>query len=121
MPKKKILISENQGRLPFASAIRKAGAFALERRLILIVGLCVGAVAIAYAYFIVASVSHTAVREELARENAAMAGNVASLESQYLARGGAITEAFARHLGFVTPSSQVFLTRTGTLSFRDAR
>jgi hypothetical protein len=119
MPKK-ISISENQGRLPFGAA-RRLGAFVFERRLIMVLGLLIAGVAVVYAYCIVASVSHAALREGLARQNAALSGDVAALEQQYLTQGGAITEAYARSLGFVSPSSQVFIQRGGSLSFRDAR
>lgn len=118
MPKK-VHISENQAHLPFST--RSRGAFVLERQFILALGLFVGVLIVAYAYFIVASVSHTAAREGLARESAVLSGDVAVLEREYLARGSSITEAYARSLGFVTPSAQVFLTRAGSLTLRDAR
>jgi hypothetical protein len=114
MPKK-IIIPENQGRLPFTTH-RLGSTFAIERRLIMMAGLIVAAVAILYAYFIVASVSHVAVRESLAQGNAALAGDIAVLEQDYLARGSAITEAYARSVGFVSPVSQIFLTRSPSLT-----
>lgn len=114
MPKK-IAISENQRRLPFAT--HSPGAvFATERRLVTFFSLLFAATVVLYAYCIVASVSHVAMRESLARDNAALADTIAVLEQDYLARGSGITETYARTLGFVSISSQVYLTRSPSLT-----
>lgn len=103
-----------QAHLPFKSAIparRSAVSFALERRMFVSFGVVLLAFAVFYSYFVMLSVSHVVVREEILHETELLADEVAHLERQYLADSAQLTEARALAHGFTRTQKHTFIER----------
>lgn len=122
---KKFILSTSQNALPFGRNRAKSGVFAyagpFERRLLASVGAFLATVAVLYVYFVMASVAHVAEREEVSKNVAQISAEVARLEASYFTRSHAITESYARSLGFVNAKGRVFVEKTSLALSRDAR
>lgn len=115
-------ISENQIALPFRAGERGILALAtpFERRIVGAVGVLLTLLVVLYIYLVVASIAHVAARQELAGKISVATVAVAKLETSYLAKTQAITETYARSIGFVPPARQAFVERNAALTLHDA-
>lgn len=116
---KRGIISGSQIVLPFQG--REAqGIFSYalpwERRLVGIVGVLFVVFGILYIYFVTSSILHVAARQELMGKVIAARTAVSTLETAYFAKTQTITEPYARSLGFVSASNQVFVERNTALT-----
>jgi predicted transposase YdaD len=121
--KRKNKISVFQAHLPFKSRIPDRSAaipFHIERRAFTILGALLVVFAVLYSYFVMLSVSHVVVREEVMLENEQLASEVAHLEERYLAQSVNITENTALAHGFTRSRKQTFVER-GTLTLTNAQ
>lgn len=91
---------------------KQATAFILPRRAIIGLGITLISLVILYTYFIMFSIFHVVAREDAIRTTEALSDRVSMLERQYLEKSQRLTEAYARSLGFVAPSSRQFIERT---------
>ena len=117
-------IPEGQEALPFRNN-QQGGIFAYaplwERRLFFGLSAAFLVVTALYIYFVMASIVHVAARQELAGKVASAKSALSTLETQYLSKSQAITEAYAHSAGFVSASRQSFVVRENTVTFHDAR
>jgi len=114
MRHKKNKLSVFQAHLPFKSvAVGRVSAvpLQLERRVLFAVGALLLGLAFLYSYFVMTSVSHVVIREDMQYENEKLSGSVARLEQKYLAASVLLTEASAFSNGFTRISKQTFVER----------
>ena len=112
-----------QAYLPFKSRIPRrqvAIPFHLERKAFALIGSFLIVLAVLYSYFVMLSVSHVVVREEILIENEQLASDVAKLEKAYLAHSVQITENAALAHGFVRSGTQLFVER-GAVTLTNAQ
>ena len=122
MSRKKTL-SVFQAHLPFKSRVpaRAAAApFLVEMRALSVLGAGLLLLVMLYSYFIMLSVSHVALREQVLHESEQLASDVATLEQEYLARSVLITENTALAHGFTQTRQHIFVER-GAVSLGNAR
>ena len=116
MGRKKKNISVFQAHLPFKSRVpqRRAIAvpFVLEKRALTVLASGLLLLVILYSYFVMLSVSHVALREQILYDSEKLASEVASLEQEYLARSVLITEETALAHGFTRSKRQLFVERS---------
>jgi hypothetical protein len=93
----------------------------MERRVLFAIGFALIGLAALYSYFVMTSVIHVANRGELSRKTAQLSATVAHLETAYLAGSDAVTESYAKNLGYVSPSDKVFVEKKPVVTFQDAR
>jgi len=123
MARKKNNISVFQAYLPFKSRIpsrQVAVSLQLEKSLLFAVGVLLILLAFLYSYFVMASVSHVVMREDVQYETEKLSGSVARLEQKYLATSIHITEAMALSSGFERISKQTFVER-GVVTLNNVR
>lgn len=121
--RKTFQISKDQRALPFRSS-RDAGVLSYarpnERRtLFALIGLVVLFWS-AYTYFVMASVSHVALRGEIIRDSRLLSAEVARLETAYLNASNGITESYAYQQGFVAETDRRFIEKTSLTAFQGA-
>lgn len=122
MGRKKAL-SVFQAHLPFKSRIPARGVaipLHLEKKALVMLSALLIISAVLYSYFVMLSVSHVVIREEIMHETEKLASDVAKLESQYLARSVTITEETALAHGFKRGGKQTFVER-GAVTLSNAR
>lgn len=122
MKRKRNIALIYQARLPFtmrAQTKSAAVSFALERKAFVSLGVILFMLAALYSYFVMLSVSHVVVREELLLETETLSDEVARLEQHYLADSTTLTEAKALSMGFTRVAKQTFVER-GALTLSDA-
>lgn len=122
MPRKKT-VSVFQAHLPFKSRVPAravAAPFILEKRALTVLGAGLLLLVMLYSYFIMLSVSHVALREQVLYESEQLASDVATLEQDYLARSVLITKDTALAHGFTHTTHQIFVERSA-VSLGDAR
>lgn len=120
--KTKKTLSVFQAYLPFKSRIPERAVaipFHIERRAFTIVGVLLVILAVLYSYFVMLSVSHVVVREEILLENERLASEVVHLEERYLTQSVGITEKEALAHGFTRSNKQIFVER-GALTLTNA-
>lgn len=111
MPRKKLVISEDQARLPFGGSRAAVAAHSLSRTILtsLVGSLCV--VGGLYVGLVMLSVFHAVRSQEMVTENQKIAAEVSNLEQEYLSRSTEMTETYAHTLGLVAPTSRTFIER----------
>lgn len=92
-----------------------------QQKAFLIAGVIFALLTAVYLYGVIASVMHTAAREELSFEATRLSSDVARLEAEYLSRTQGITESFARERGYTAISSRTFVERSASVTFNNAR
>lgn len=114
-------LSVFQAHLPFQSRVPRrtvAVSFAFERRALAVLAAVLVCSGVLYSYFIMLSVSHVVVREEIILESERLASEVSKLEQAYLARSLSITERDALAHGFARTNPHIFIERsTGSVGF----
>ena len=121
MPKR-TKISYAQKELPFNGATRAIREpFTLEWRVVGALVALLLVLVLLYGYALVSSIAHVSLRESALKESRALAAERASLESQYLAKTGGITEKYARTLGYTDVGERVFLDRAALSYAPNAR
>ena len=116
-------LSVFQAYLPFKSRIparQVAIPLHFEKRSLVVLGAFIIMLGVLYSYFVMLSVSHVVVREEILLESEQLASEVANLESTYLARSVRITESEALAHGFKRGGKQTFVER-GAVSLSNAQ
>ncbi len=121
MPKR-TKISYAQKELPFNGTTRVLrNPFTLEWRVIGALVAVLSVLVLIYGYALVSSIAHVSLRESALKESRAIAAERASLESQYLAKTGGITEKYARTLGFTDVGERVFVEKAALSYASNAR
>jgi hypothetical protein len=119
---KRGILSRDQTALPFQNREgRGILVYALpwERRIVGTVGALFVVFGILYIYFVTSSILHVAARQELMGKVVATETAVSSLETSYFAKTQAVTEPYARSIGFVTASNVAFVQRNTALTLHD--
>lgn len=83
-------------------------------------GLLMLGLGMVYSYFVMLSVSHVVLREEIAHHNEKLSDEVSRLERNYLKKSTGLTENTALSLGFRQTQAKVFVER-GTYSLNASR
>ena len=99
---------------------KKTISYALEKKAITFIGVLIIGLSIVYSYFIMLSVSHVVLREEITFQSERLSDEVSRLEQQYLSLSNQLTENKALSLGFRKTKEKTFVER-GLYSLRDAR
>lgn len=103
-----------QAHLPFKSRIparQKAISFAFERQAVGALSVVFIIFILLYSYFVMLSVSHVVVREEVMLDIEKISSDVARLERKYLAGTAEVTESRALANGYTRPVKQTFVER----------
>lgn len=98
----------------------KSISYTLEKKVITSLGILIIGLIIVYSYFVMFSVSHVVLREEIVHENEKLDDEVSRLEMEYLAHSGEFTQQNAVALGFSQVTAKTFVER-GSYSLRDAQ
>ena len=116
---KRGIISGTQNALPFGGRDSRgilAYAFPWERRIVGTLSILFVALGILYIYFVTSSILHVAARQELLGKVVASKTTVALLETRYFGKTQAITETYARSIGFVAVAKESFVERNTALT-----
>ena len=65
-----------------------------------------------YVYFVISSVVHVVIRQELAQEAVALNSYVSQLEAEYIDAQHAISEEIASQSGYTKVTEKVFIDKT---------
>lgn len=111
-------IADSQGVLPFSDSRQGILAYAYpwERRLVGSLTIAFAVLVILYIYFVTSSIVNVATRQDLLGKIVVARTSVSSLETRYFEKTQAITESYARSVGFVAFSDPEFVNRDKALT-----
>lgn len=111
-------IADNQGVLPFSDSQQGIFAYAYpwERRLVGSLTVAFVALIVIYIYLVTSSIVNVATRQDLLGKIVVARTSVSSLETRYFEKTQAITETYARSVGFVAVSDPEFVNRDTALT-----